>query len=38
MSEYTYIRITREIAEKLKDMGKKSETYDQTLRRLLKIR
>jgi hypothetical protein len=35
--QYTLIRVTGETAEKLKDVGKKSETYDDIINRLLEL-
>lgn len=35
--QYTLIRVTRETVEKLKDVGKKRETYDDIITRLLEL-
>ena len=36
MSEITMIKVTRETRDMLKDLGKKGETYDQLIRRLIR--
>jgi predicted CopG family antitoxin len=35
MVEYTYIRVSKETAEKLKKLGKKGETYEDVILRLI---
>lgn len=35
MSEFTAVRITKETKERLKEIGKKGETYEVIIRRLL---
>jgi hypothetical protein len=35
MREYTFIRIKKETAEKLKNLGHKNETYDQIINKIL---
>ena len=34
-NDYTNIRVTRETAKMLQEIGKKSETYDDVIRRLI---
>jgi len=36
MSEYTYIRITKDFAAYIRENGKRTETYEDTLKRLIK--
>jgi len=35
MQQFTSIRITKELREKLVDLGKKSETYNDVIKRIL---
>jgi len=35
MSDWTYIRIKKETAQRLKELGKKGETYDEIINRLI---
>jgi len=35
MQQYTTIRITKDMREKLEDLGKKAETYNDVLKRII---
>lgn len=36
MQKYTTIRLTKSTVERLKELGKKGETYDEIIKRLIK--